>query len=64
MAAYLRAWQLKRLLAPSVGADADILAVYPQRHQQSAKVRVFLDFLSERFAAYRTPALAGESAPW
>ena len=64
VAAYLRAGQLKRLLAPWVGADADILAVYPQRHQQSAKVRVFLDFLSERFAAYRTPALAGESAPW
>lgn len=64
VAAYLRAGQLRRVLAPWVGTDADILAVYPQRHQQSAKVRVFLDFLGERFAAYRESAAAGVGSAW
>ncbi|HEY6895623.1 MAG TPA: LysR family transcriptional regulator [Rhodocyclaceae bacterium] len=53
VAGYLRSGQLVRLLPAWVGGSADIHAVYPQRHHLSAKVRVFLDFLAERFAAYR-----------
>ncbi|HOB93708.1 MAG TPA: LysR family transcriptional regulator, partial [Aquabacterium sp.] len=30
--------------------DADIYAVYPQRHQSAARVRAFVDFLSQAFA--------------
>jgi LysR family transcriptional regulator, transcriptional activator for dmlA len=41
------------VLAPWVGASGDIHAVYPQRHHLSAKVRVFIDFLAERFAGFR-----------
>lgn len=51
VAAYLERGDLVRVLAPWVGTSADIHAVYPQRHHLSAKVRVFLDFLGERFAA-------------
>lgn len=53
IAGYLRSGELVRVLEPWVGTAADIHAVYPPRHQLSAKVRCFLDFLSERFAAYR-----------
>jgi len=35
--------------------DADIYATYLQRHHLSAKVRLFLDFLTERFAEHRRP---------
>lgn len=61
VAPYLRDGRLVRLLAPWAGAAADIHAVYPPRHQLSAKVRVFIDFLAERFAPFR-PSEAGESA--
>lgn len=63
IAGYLRSGQLSRILAPWVGRSADIYAVYPPRHHLSAKVRVFLDFLAERFADYRPQATA-ETAPW
>lgn len=45
----------------AVGAavgGADIHAVYPQRHHLSAKVRVFLDFLTQRFAQHRGDSAA------
>jgi DNA-binding transcriptional LysR family regulator len=29
--------------------DADIYAVFPQRHQLSARVRAFVDFLAKSF---------------
>ena len=29
--------------------DADIYAVYPQRHQLAARVRAFVDFLAQSF---------------
>lgn len=50
----LRAGRLQRVLAPWVGDEADIHAVYPLRHHMSARVRAFLDFLSARFAGQRT----------
>lgn len=53
IAGYLRSGELVRVLEPWVGSAADIHAIYPQRHHLSAKVRMFIDFLAERFAAYR-----------
>lgn len=57
VAAYLRSGRLSRVLAPWVGDMADIHAIYPQRHHMSAKVRVFLDFMVDRFDAAST-------SPW
>ncbi len=50
----LRSGRLVRILDPWAGSSADIHAIYPQRHQLSAKVRAFLDFLVARFAEYRS----------
>lgn len=57
LAAFLDRGELARVLPPWVGTSADIHAVYPQRHHLSAKVRVFIDYLCERFAAH--PPVAG-----
>ena len=43
--------QLVRLLPDYEPARAPIAAVYPSRRHLSAKVRGFVDFLAERFAA-------------
>ena len=63
LAPFLRSGQLRRVLPSWNGAAADIYAIYPQRHHLSAKVRVFLDYLAERFTHHRSvdPAFA---APW
>lgn len=53
IAPYLRSGELVRILPHWSGAEADIHAVYLQRHHLSAKIRVFIDFLAERFAGYR-----------
>mgnify|MGYP002717305766 CR=1 FL=1 len=42
------------VLAPWVGAAADIHAIWPPHHRQSPRVRAFADFLAARFAAQRT----------
>jgi DNA-binding transcriptional LysR family regulator len=63
IAAYLRSGHLCRVLEPWVGSSADIHAIYAPRHHLSAKVRVFIDFLAERFADYR-PEARSEAAPW
>lgn len=59
----LRTKRLVQVLPEWSGAPADIYALYPQRLHLSAKVKAFLDFLTERFAAYRKE---GEMAalPW
>ena len=41
---------LVRLLPDYAGPDMEIVALYPHRRQLSAKVRLFLDLLSHRFA--------------
>lgn len=46
----VRAGRLVRLLPGWQGLRADIWAVYPSRRHLSAKVRVFVDFLAQRFA--------------
>lgn len=53
IAPYLRSGELVRVLPVWSGEAADIHAIYQQRHLLSAKVRLFLDFLVERFAGYR-----------
>ena len=53
IAPYLRSGELVRVLPAWSGEAADIHAIYQQRHLLSAKVRLFLDFLVERFAGYR-----------
>ena len=62
VAPYLRGGQLVRVLEPWAGAAADIHAVYPQRHHLSATVRVFLDFLADRFSEFRPERAL--PAPW
>jgi LysR family transcriptional activator of dmlA len=49
LARHLRAGRLELLLEEWSLPPADIYAVYPQRHNLSAKVRVFVDFLVARF---------------
>ena len=47
---YLRSGRLVQVLPQYETPDADIHAVYPQRHQRSARVRAFVDFLTTVFA--------------
>ena len=47
----LAAGRLVRVLADYAPAPTGIYAVYPSRRHLSAKVRAFVDFLAERFAA-------------
>ena len=63
-AAEMRAGRLVRVLPDWSGSPADIYALYPQRLNLSAKVRVFLDFLTERFAAYRSATDSNAELPW
>jgi DNA-binding transcriptional LysR family regulator len=46
---YLRSGRLVQVLPNYYTPDADINAVYPQRHQASARVRAFVDFLAQAF---------------
>ena len=47
---YLRSGRLIQVLPQYETVDADIHAVFPQRHQRSARVRAFVDFLTTVFA--------------
>jgi LysR family transcriptional regulator, transcriptional activator for dmlA len=53
IARHLKSGRLVPVLAPWHTPEADIHAVYPQRHQHSVRVRAFVDFLAESFAATR-----------
>jgi LysR family transcriptional activator of dmlA len=46
---YLESGRLVQVLPGYRTPDADIYAVYPHRHQLSARIRTFVDFLLERF---------------
>ena len=46
---YLRNGRLVQVLPQYYTPDADIYAVYPQRHQLAARVRAFVDFLALSF---------------
>jgi LysR family transcriptional regulator, transcriptional activator for dmlA len=47
---YLQTGRLVQVLPQYYTPDADIHAVYPQRHQSAARVRAFVDFLALSFA--------------
>jgi len=47
IAGYLRSRRLVQVLPKYHTPDADIYAVYPQRHQMSARVRAFVEFICE-----------------
>lgn len=46
IARYLRSGRLVQVLSDYYTPDADIYAVYPQRHQTAARVRLFVDHLA------------------
>jgi DNA-binding transcriptional LysR family regulator len=50
---YLRSGRLVQVLPDYQTPDADIYAVYPQRHQLSARIRTFVEFLSEAFGQFK-----------
>jgi LysR family transcriptional activator of dmlA len=54
IAKYVRSGRLELLLQDYALPPADIYAVYPERHNLSAKVGAFIDFLIERFGKQRT----------
>ena len=47
---YLQSGRLVQVLPQYHTPDADIYAVYPERHQRTARVRAFVDFLTTVFA--------------
>ena len=49
---YLESGRLVQVLPSYRTPDADIYAVYPQRHQLSARIRTFVEFLSEAFERF------------
>ena len=49
----LAAGSLVTMLPDYRPVEFAINAIYPSRHHLSAKVRVFLDLLADRFASYR-----------
>lgn len=63
IARYLRSGRLRQVLEQWQTPPADIYAVYPQRHQASARVRAFVDFLAAHFAKSSTRA-AGLVGTW
>jgi LysR family transcriptional activator of dmlA len=62
VARYLRSGRLRQVLPGWQTPSADIHAVWPQRHQVSARVRSFVDFLAAHFAksSARAAGLVGE----
>jgi DNA-binding transcriptional LysR family regulator len=64
---HLARGELRRVLPQFSGPKLDVWAVYPSRRHLSAKVRTFVDFLAEIFAADplrpRSSAGSGEGAP-
>lgn len=53
---YLASGRLVRLLEDHLTPEADIHAVYPQRHRDSARVRALVDFAVAHFGDDRKPA--------
>ncbi|MEF7613058.1 LysR family transcriptional regulator [Aquincola sp. MAHUQ-54] len=55
---YLRNGRLVHVLQQYHTPDADIHAVYPQRHQLAARVRAFVDFVALAFSRQTAPGKA------
>lgn len=47
---YLQSGRLVQVLPQCFTPDADVYAVYPQRHQMAARVRAFVDFVALSFS--------------
>jgi LysR family transcriptional activator of dmlA len=63
IAKYLRSGRLRPVLESYQTPPADIHVVYPQRHQLSARVRAFVEFLARHFEKTSTRA-AGLVTDW
>jgi LysR family transcriptional regulator, transcriptional activator for dmlA len=63
IARYLRSGRLRQVLENYQTPPADIHVVYPQRHELSARVRVFVDFVANHFEKSSTRA-AGLMTDW
>jgi DNA-binding transcriptional LysR family regulator len=50
IAKYIASGRLRQVLANWQTPQADIYAVYPQRHQTAARVRAFVDFMVSAFS--------------
>ena len=50
IAHYVKSGRLVQLLSQYDTPDADIYAVYPQRHQLAGRVRAFVDYLTTSLA--------------
>jgi DNA-binding transcriptional LysR family regulator len=58
IARYLEKGRLVQVLPQYYTPDADIHAVYPQRHQMAARVRAFVDFVAQSLTQ---PGMAGKA---
>ena len=47
---HLQSGRLVQVLPGYATPDADVHAVYPQRHQSATRVRAFIEFLKQSFA--------------
>ena len=56
VARHLKSGKLVEVLPQYRTPDADIYAVWPQRHQHSPRVRAFVDFLATSFPPLENPA--------
>jgi LysR family transcriptional activator of dmlA len=56
VARYLRSGRLVQVLQNHATPDADIYAVYAQRHKSSARVRALIDFVTAAFERESRPA--------
>lgn len=54
---YLHKGRLVQVLPQYFTPDADIYAIYPQRHQMAARVRAFVDFAAQAFSQQAGAAL-------
>lgn len=50
---YLKSGRLVQVLSSYQTPDADIYAIYPQRHQLSTRIRTFIDFLAQSLLRFR-----------
>lgn len=58
LAKYVESGRLRIVLPDHVQPAADLFVCYPERRNQSARARAFIDFLVERFAQGAMPTIA------
>ena len=59
IAPYLRSGRLREVMADWKSAPADIYAVFPMKNYLSAKIRAFVDYLTERLQTKFDPNNTG-----